>query len=166
MSAPKDLIKYKKWIEKLKQRRLFHKPDCQCAFCKAKRGEYKGKNNPMYNRDRSGKNNGMYNKKQKQSSKNKIGKANIGEKSGMWKGDDVKNKHGRIVQLKGKASKYKCIDCGKQARDWSNIDHKYSLNPDDYLPRCRSCHRHYDYIMQKKQNRIIILDTLKKLLKC
>jgi DNA-directed RNA polymerase subunit RPC12/RpoP len=25
-------------------------PNCQCASCKAKRGEYKGKNNPMYGR--------------------------------------------------------------------------------------------------------------------
>lgn len=25
-----------------------HKKDCSCSFCKAKRGEYKGKNNPFY----------------------------------------------------------------------------------------------------------------------
>lgn len=34
-----------------------HKRDCQCCFCKSTRGEYNGKNNPMYN---SGKNNPMY----------------------------------------------------------------------------------------------------------
>ena len=39
------------------KKRPVHKPDCQCSFCKAKRGEYKGKNNPWSNQDRNGRNN-------------------------------------------------------------------------------------------------------------
>ena len=77
---------------------------------------------------------------------------NVGIKSSRWKGDDIciKEKHSRIIQLKGKASNYTCVDCDKQARDWSNVDHLYSLNPDDYLSRCRSCHEKYDFKLQKK----------------
>ena len=75
-----------------------------------------------------------------------------GKNNGTWKGDDVgyKGKHYRIIKLKGKASEYKCIDCPNQARDWSNVDHLYSLDPDDYQPRCTSCHRKYDNKLQKK----------------
>lgn len=54
-----------------------HKLNCQCYYCKAKRGEYKGENNPMFGkihrkdckcsfcRDKSGKNNPMFGKRGK-----------------------------------------------------------------------------------------------------
>jgi hypothetical protein len=48
--------------------------------------------------------------------------------------------HRWIEKEKGKAKNYKCVDCDKQARDWSNINHKYRKVLEDYKPRCRSCH--------------------------
>ena len=102
-----------------------------------------------------GENNPMYGRKQKRSSKDKIRKGNIGkhttEKNGKWKGNSVSyaGRHYRIIAVKGKASNYKCVgdginQCNRQAYHWSNKDHKYSLTPDDYLPRCNSCHQKYD----------------------
>lgn len=114
----------------------------------------------------AGEKHGMYNKKHKSETIAKIKKTttlslsktsvrnkmkgprpqSAGKNSVHWKGNDIKygRKHKRIVEQKGKASNYKCIDCNEQARDWSNIDHKYSLNPDDYQPRCVRCHKKYD----------------------
>jgi len=69
-----------------------------------------------------------------------------GEKNGMWKGDGVGYfaKHAWIRRKKGKASKYKCELCDKNARDWANIDHKYKRKLEDYIPLCVKCHRQYD----------------------
>lgn len=62
--------------------------------------------------------------------------------------------HIRVESVKGKAKTHKCIDCGEQAREWSlnpNAVHTYedgdkvwSLNIDDYDPRCVPCHRDLD----------------------
>ena len=92
-------------------------------------------------------------KKLSEATKEKLKKANTGEKSGKWKGDNVgyEGVHAWIRKHKGKASLYKCIDCGEQAKDWSNVDHSYKRNLEDYQPRCIGCHRKYD----KKYNLII-----------
>lgn len=63
--------------------------------------------------------------------------------------------HTRVLVAKGPAKGYPCVDnCGKDALDWSlrktatvvvdDRGRKYSLNPEDYEPRCRSCHMIYD----------------------
>jgi NAD-dependent SIR2 family protein deacetylase len=52
--------------------------------------------------------------------------------------------HAWIYKQKGKAKNYKCVDCGKQAIDWSNKNHSYRRVLEDYFPRCRSCHKIYD----------------------
>lgn len=43
----------------------------------------------------------------------------------------------------------KCEKCGVERKDklieWSNIDHKYRRNLEDWRKLCRSCHRKYDY---------------------
>jgi len=89
--------------------------------------------------------------KEKYKNNNKMGfqkghKQLKGKDSHLWKGNDIGYlmKHLRIIDLKGKALEYICIDCGKQAEDWSNKDHLYSNNLDDYIPRCRKCHCEYD----------------------
>jgi len=67
--------------------------------------------------------------------------------AGNWKGDNAGKKamHVRIVKKSGKAKDYKCVDCGEQAEDWSNINnHIYTDKIEDYLPRCKKCHRKYD----------------------
>jgi len=68
------------------------------------------------------------------------------EKNGMWKGDDAKKGaiHHWIERRLGMAKEHKCIDCGKQAEDWANIDHKYRRNTNDYKALCKKCHRKFD----------------------
>lgn len=69
-----------------------------------------------------------------------------GEKSARWKGGGYSHAHQLVRRVKGDASDHQCVDgCGRQARDWSYIETAgYSLDPDDYVPRCRSCHIRYD----------------------
>lgn len=65
-----------------------------------------------------------------------------------WKGENVKKeaKHRWVYVRKGKPTN--CEDCGVSADDkqldWSNVDHRYRRVLDDYVARCRSCHRKYD----------------------
>lgn len=65
-----------------------------------------------------------------------------------WKGDSAKIKamHMWVVKHKGKASEHKCVDCEKQAEEWSNKNHSYKRILIDYLPRCRKCHKKFDSI--------------------
>lgn len=73
--------------------------------------------------------------------------------------------HDRIKYALGPASDNDCVDCGRQARDWSLIPEAtdvlisqkgssaglaYSLNVDDYVARCRSCHKTLDLSARKK----------------
>lgn len=54
------------------------------------------------------------------------------------------NPHNTLRRVRGSASLYRCVDCGKQARDWS---HTHKTDPDDidnYHPRCAICHKQYD----------------------
>jgi hypothetical protein len=64
--------------------------------------------------------------------------------------------HMRIQYARGRASDYRCADCGAPAEDWSYrhdagirmVDPKtgclYSPDPSDYEPRCKLCHKAYD----------------------
>ena len=68
--------------------------------------------------------------------------------------------HQRVDRVRGLASNHPCVDCGATAREWSyrhddpnelyetrERDGRvvaYSLNPDAYEPRCRSCHGKFD----------------------
>lgn len=53
--------------------------------------------------------------------------------------------HKRLYRKYGKAAEQICVDCGKQARDWSlKSGHEYSDRREDYDPRCKSCHVKYD----------------------
>lgn len=56
--------------------------------------------------------------------------------------------HRRIHRKNGPASKHNCVDCGRQALDWSLNGTTYTDNVNDYSPRCRSCH----IIMDDKNN--------------
>lgn len=72
----------------------------------------------------------------------------VGEKCWNWKGDysmSKRQKHFRIQKLKGKPKV--CEHCGEKASEWANKDHKYSLNPEDYIGLCRRCHTIYDLKM-------------------
>ena len=85
----------------------------------------------------------------------KIKKSRLREENNpRWKKLSIKNVHDRIIRKFGKASRYKCIDCKKQARDWSNNDRKkYTLNFERYKPRCTFCHRKYDNFSEYAKSR-------------
>jgi hypothetical protein len=56
--------------------------------------------------------------------------------------DDVL--HHRVKKVRGPASNYACVDCGRAAEDWSTV---YPSRDDVWVrfqPRCRKCHRRYD----------------------
>lgn len=71
-----------------------------------------------------------------------------------------KEVHRNITKAKGKAREYSCVDCGGTADEWSlnkessiiyygipdRQTYPYSLNLEDYAPRCRKCHGFYDKI--------------------
>ncbi|MDN4162954.1 hypothetical protein [Nocardioides abyssi] len=69
--------------------------------------------------------------------------------------------HYRVRRAKGSARDYQCLDCDNMATDWCLIVNPsekhygysaygrkpttaFSLNPDDYEPRCSDCHKAYD----------------------
>lgn len=99
----------------------------------------------------------------------KYGTPELPEKRNMPTGEHHKNwtgsnatyaaVHQRIKNTCGSASKYKCVDCGNIARQWSydrndpneRLDFIYSKNPipysvdlKKYSPRCVSCHKKFD----------------------
>jgi hypothetical protein len=77
------------------------------------------------------------------------------EKHCSWLGDDVGygGLHQWVIRKKGKPKK--CEQCGKtkgssKSFHWSNIDHKYRRNLEDYVRLCASCHKKYDLEMQSR----------------
>jgi hypothetical protein len=58
--------------------------------------------------------------------------------------------HRRIHRKYGPAKQFKCNDCEKPAKDYSNETGKYTDNIADYVPRCRSCHVKKDKNWLKK----------------
>ena len=87
------------------------------------------------------------------------------EGSPMWRGDDASYRaiHHRLRVERGPASDYLCVDCGRQADDWSycggsdrekastsphHNGRKYSPDLSTYSPRCRTCHLEFDRVME------------------
>lgn len=73
----------------------------------------------------------------------------VGSNSPQWKGDQAKDyawKHKWVRKMKG--APLVCENCGKTKDEgllhWSNVDHKYSRDLDDYVALCSSCHKKYD----------------------
>ena len=72
----------------------------------------------------------------------------LGEKNINWKGDKVGygGLHAWVRLHKIKPNK--CTKCGKIGNSyqihWSNIDHKYKRNLNDYVALCVPCHKKYD----------------------
>lgn len=64
--------------------------------------------------------------------------------------------HRRVHRWRGIAKLHACVDCGAQAAHWSYREQsagqcivdengrRYSLDPDDYEPRCTFCHAAFD----------------------
>jgi hypothetical protein len=75
-----------------------------------------------------------------------------------------KSMHNRVSRKRGSASNYLCVDCKNQADEWSynhldanelhgftgrGIYAAYSLDPANYDPRCKPCHRTFDRMGQQ-----------------
>jgi hypothetical protein len=54
--------------------------------------------------------------------------------------------HAAVRRKYGRADTYQCLDCDEPARDWCHEHNTDPLNPDNYWPRCRKCHKKYDYV--------------------
>ncbi len=73
---------------------------------------------------------------------------------------DYRTAHNRIKNARGRAAEFKCIDCKAPAKEWSYRGGaryefsgaingkpgivKWSGDPADYDPRCKSCHSTQD----------------------
>ena len=105
-------------------------------------------------------NKNMLGKKQTEITKEKIRNSNYhlnlkgtkeNEKNPSWKGDDVGYNalHNWIAKHFKKS--ILCEICGLFRKlEWSNKDHKYSRNREDWQYICRSCHRRYDNAKRRK----------------
>ena len=74
---------------------------------------------------------------------------NKDNKHPLWKGDNagIRTIHKWIVRKLGQPTI--CEKCGiknltKQKIHWSNKDHKYKRNLEDWQRLCRKCHKEYD----------------------
>lgn len=84
-----------------------------------------------------------------------------GELNPNWHGDNVGyiGAHKRVHRERGRAAEHLCVDCDKQAAQWSydgldtnaqrgpsrdGFESTYSTDPSHYVPRCVSCHVLHD----------------------
>jgi hypothetical protein len=82
----------------------------------------------------------------------------LGNAHPKWKGANIsyRSAHRRAELEHGKASDWDCaFQCGQRALDWalcidaleiltSAKGRRYSVDPYDYVPLCRKCHRRFD----------------------
>jgi NAD-dependent SIR2 family protein deacetylase len=63
-----------------------------------------------------------------------------------WQSENptIRTIHGRLGRARGKAREHKCVDCGEQADEWSQIHGTDYRDINNYEPRCYSCHKYYD----------------------
>lgn len=89
-----------------------------------------------------------------------------GKEHHQWKGDAVEYvaAHSRVRATRGRPREHACIDCGKQASDWSYRGEcpreqisrtdkpglAFSPDPEMYDPRCKRCHEDYDMQQRRK----------------
>ncbi len=71
-----------------------------------------------------------------------------GAEHANWKGEDAGYASKHMWVRRHKERKNKCEFCGKIGNNyqihWSNVDHKYKRNLDDYRELCVPCHKRYD----------------------
>lgn len=53
--------------------------------------------------------------------------------------------HNAVRRVYGRADDYHCVDCDGPAMDWSQEHDTDPWDPKNYWPRCRKCHKKYDY---------------------
>lgn len=76
--------------------------------------------------------------------------------------------HKRIFYDRGRASQFKCVDCGAQAEEWSydggcpneiweevrGVMLAYTIDQDRYSPRCKQCHRRRDLSVVRNRDEL------------
>lgn len=65
--------------------------------------------------------------------------------------------HDHLREVRGPASDYPCVDCGKQAMDWSYVgddlsSFAWSDDLDDYQPKCKPCHARHDWDVRRRSS--------------
>jgi formylmethanofuran dehydrogenase subunit E len=87
-------------------------------------------------------------------SREKIGKANLSEKNGMWKGDKVKYISLHIWIRGHKPKSLFCERCGKvtDRLDLANISGEYKRDIMDFRWLCRKCHMAEDGRLDRFKN--------------
>jgi|JI10StandDraft_1071094.scaffolds.fasta_scaffold24942_9 hypothetical protein len=63
----------------------------------------------------------------------------------IWNTPEYKAIHQKLFWQRGRASDNQCTDCDDNAQDWSHRHDTDALDLINYDPRCKSCHRKYDY---------------------
>ena len=63
----------------------------------------------------------------------------------IWGTPEYKYVHNQLRLVRGLASECLCVDCKAKAEDWSYINGENPMLINSYAPRCKSCHRRYDY---------------------
>jgi len=90
-------------------------------------------------------------------SKSMLGK-NRGSKHGKWKGDDVsyRSLHKWLVRNFGRASVCEFCNIQKAKRyEWALIKGKrYTHKRENFIALCKSCHFHYDFTEEYRNNMI------------
>jgi len=109
------------------------------------------KGNPMYGKDPWNKGlpkdeQPFFAKKHKESSKRKIGKAQLKDKNHQWKGKDAGYQAIHLWVRARLKKPRRCQKCGKKTEDLDccNISGNYTRDLDDWQYLCRSCHTKFD----------------------
>lgn len=76
--------------------------------------------------------------------RNRFCSVSCGDRAKRRTGAAYSARHWRVYRARGKAKDQLCVDCRKQARDWSQIHGTTGLESEHYEPRCRKCHSVYD----------------------
>lgn len=102
----------------------------------------------IYNRKTAKFNSGWFKKGQKAWNKDKKFPQFSGKNHPNWKGENAKWSAIHMWVRRHKGKPQICQDCGATAKEkrlyWSNKDHQYRRNLDDYTSRCPTCHKNFD----------------------
>jgi len=142
----------------------FHKLNCQCYFCKARRKETKGKDNSFYN------------KKHSKDTKRKMSEnhANFfGENNPAWNGGSsfepyTPEFNGKLKQFIRERDNNICQFCGKTRKENNqelSINHinyiKEDCKPRNLIALCRGCNSKINYDREKWQFLFEILQEIR-----
>jgi len=59
--------------------------------------------------------------------------------------------HYKVIRERGQAGQFPCVDCGRNAWEWSFTGGDYE-NVENYEPRCSRCHHRYDGLNVGEKN--------------